>query len=967
MPSFFWYQRTGGAEPWREALSDQRISIMETIKPAFVTVLDAFEVPDKETWGREDYNKMRYSGPFYVDFDADSIEDCIPSFHKFLKNLEDGGVNIKAPKLYATGGRGFHIEIPESMVNPKQTRNGVNLLPYIYRDIAEELVVDHLDLKVYTARMGRMWRCPSVERRTKDTNKPTGRYKVSISLEQAWAMTPDLYDTLTRTPCPEHPRAKPELSAMLSSLFVKSQMKLEKVRSRVTPKADLDALARFKGEWPATMAKVMGGINVAPGKGFNQIATQLAIAAVALCKSEEQLVEACEGLVHGHSSDSSRYNSPRKRKEELRRMWQYMSDSSIYEFSIGGLKSLLAAGVDAPDLDPPGLSNVGTLQGEDEENSVEIQEMVDSSSRAILEGLLIVRAGIFQRKSDGAKPLSTVSFSKPVRLVDSEDYLQVGMEANVVSEKIDQGRQLISMQTFASRKALNDFCLARGSVFNGTDSQASVTLLILTRSAIIENNTTYIVRKEGLDIIQNPLTRDRPDKHVIWSSPDCIEGHTEGVNYRFQSKVAGGAVFKTDLHLSNPMTDTPESKAWVHAMLTMNHPTVVGQMLGWFVSCFHKQMYQIAFDQFPLLHPNGTAGSGKTLTTKLLANMFWTMNPVRMMGASKQSSTDFSLKSAFTGSASIPLVIDEYKPSELANGRYEFLLQHFRMLYNQASGASGGINRGGAESSFRDITHYTYSAPTVYLGESQEMQTAIVQRTVAVGFKETETRKHTAAWEIASDNSNQHFASELGRTLMLRSLEETVQSRTDALNPVLKHLRSTMQKGTHDRQSYNLAVVLCGIDFVGNALQSIFGEEFDAQILVLRNSLLESKNELSAIAMAESSKVLNDMALISRTELADTEFCIREGQEFIVADGWMEMLVKEAFVKYFAWSNRKGFKPLYTTADGFINSLAKNPATLDTHCFDSKLRGGSMSKVFRLDLERLQAEGVEAFKTRARA
>ncbi|MFZ4780597.1 MAG: polysaccharide pyruvyl transferase family protein, partial [Terrimicrobiaceae bacterium] len=52
--------------------------------------------------------------------------------------------------------------------------------------------------------------------------------------------------------------------------------------------------------------------------------------------------------------------------------------------------------------------------------------------------------------------------------------------------------------------------------------------------------------------------------------------------------------------------------------------------------------------------------------------------------------------------------------------------------------------RGGSESSFRDVTHYTYSAPTVYLGESQEMQTAIVQRTVAVGFSAAESK-----WIIA--------------------------------------------------------------------------------------------------------------------------------------------------------------------------------------------------------------------------
>ena len=51
--------------------------------------------------------------------------------------------------------------------------------------------------------------------------------------------------------------------------------------------------------------------------------------------------------------------------------------------------------------------------------------------------------------------------------------------------------------------------------------------------------------------------------------------------------------------------------------------------------------------------------------------------------------TPFMLKSACQGSASIPLILDEYKPVELGPVRTDLLLQTFRLSYNQAMGATG--------------------------------------------------------------------------------------------------------------------------------------------------------------------------------------------------------------------------------------------------------------------------------------
>jgi hypothetical protein len=393
----------------------------------------------------------------------------------------------------------------------------------------------------------------------------------------------------------------------------------------------------------------------------------------------------------------------------------------------------------------------------------------------------------------------------------------------------------------------------------------------------------------------------------------------------------------------------------------------VALMLGWFVSCFHKQFYQLNFQQFPLLHPNGPAGCGKTLTTTLLGRMFHNTGLPVLKGCSASASTNFALKAAWTGSASIPVLLDEYKPAEMGPVRSDFLLQHFRMLYNQATGSSGGMSRGGAESSFRDVTEYTYSAPTAFIAETQEMQTAIVQRTLPVAFSPLDAQAHTPQFNRALAGAD--TMPQLGSLLLRMSMNETVQSRFDALEPIRRELREKYGHHVHDRQVYNLAVVLAGLNFLDHSLQAVFGDELKGSIDRLRDAVHnhEEEDKVMAQAMSESAKVLNDIALMSNTEEPDSELGIKEGREYIVKDGYAEILMRDTFVKYFAWCKRKGLPPLYANPEAFMSGMAKFPACVDRICMSSPLKRSGQSRVFRFDLNKMSSEGVEPFKTRAKS
>jgi hypothetical protein len=254
------------------------------------------------------------------------------------------------------------------------------------------------------------------------------------------------------------------------------------------------------------------------------------------------------------------------------------------------------------------------------------------------------------------------------------------------------------------------------------------------------------------------------------------------------------------------------------------------------------------------------------------------------------------------------------------------------------------------------VTNYTYSAPTAFLGESQEMQTAIVQRSLPVAFNPADSAKHTDSFNTATRSID--FMPRLGSLLLRMSLGETLESRMAALDPIRHDLRDKFDKSVHDRQVFNLAVVLAGLDFLGEALEVVFGDEFKPQVGMLTQAIHENSGRISAPVLNEAAKVLRDMSMISRTIASDSEFAIRETYEYIVGEGYIEIMLRETFVKYFSWCKRTGVNPLYTNADSFISAMSKSAALMDGVCFDSKLRtkGGGLSKIFRFDLDKLTSE-----------
>jgi hypothetical protein len=71
-------------------------------------------------------------------------------------------------------------------------------------------------------------------------------------------------------------------------MYAKAESKIEAAsRKKKDAKKDFDLLAKFKGEYPPSLAAVMAGVVENPGTGFHTIALQVAITSNALGKTEE--------------------------------------------------------------------------------------------------------------------------------------------------------------------------------------------------------------------------------------------------------------------------------------------------------------------------------------------------------------------------------------------------------------------------------------------------------------------------------------------------------------------------------------------------------------------------------------------------------------------------------------------------------------------------------------------------------
>lgn len=976
MSAFHYYQINGGEEYWQAVPVSRRDALITELHPMFITVLSVSKLVEDLTY--EDKLKLAYDGPFHTDFDSEDEELVIEKVNEFLDKLEGLGVDLSMCRLYATGGRGYHVEVPQPIFMDKVAKGGIVGLPSVYREMALELYVDKLDMRVYSTGRGRMWRQPNVQR-------PNGRFKVPITAAEMREMTPGLCQVLTSEPRNDIIPKPPEFCVKLSIEFSKAAQKVEallKRRAKFKPDPNLREKASC-----FSVQYMMAGLGIKSGVGFQQISTQLAIAAVAAGLSEDQFIVECAGLIENHQGDGSRYNSPGKRSEELRRMHRYMDGNACYEFSVGAIKSLLNHS--APDLD--GIATTkDDVKVEIETAAAQTDEVTQDEYGDVAKGVTLSKFGIYMDTEFGKKRICAMSFSTAAVLKSSESSQIIGYDADVLINGASVGRVTLEVDIFSGLVPFNRFASKYGHAFQGTDAQVRTVMMRFVEQAKKQGNISYVVTREGLDIVSIPQHEDVRfrEPFMVWADHRGVKLEPRVADAGLAVKFAGfpdpRGIFRTDI------SNAPELASWIEepgnkALLTetLDHlmrcqrPEVLGKLLGWYTACFWKQLFQKYYGKFPLLHVNGPAGLGKTEMQIGISSMFYWQNESRPLSP---GSTNFALLQHLMAASSIPLILDEYKPHEMLKVRVDALKGMFRDAYNQRDAARGGGSR--ESDDYRVLQFSQMAAPMAFIAEASEEEAAVMERVVMVTLArpaQSQGLKNHAHWQafwrnrqllgilgqylaadIIADASKDAFVEEFDalyaeakRRFMLN--EEDLQGGLTA-----EELQD--KQNTKERPVYNHTVAKFGFRQFRKLVKSAVGSQFEDLMDDLEDGIYSRLNDLHSATTPEYVKVLREIASMSYHVEAERPEAIRKNHEYaFTALGGrecVEVAIRTAYGRYRMYCRSTGTSPLFGGAEPFAHAIQDSPAFVKRGTGESL----QMPSVFTFDVNELARLGVDVFK-----
>lgn len=984
-----YYQIAGGEEAWKPVQEEHLDRVVESKKPMFITVLATNQIASKDM-PREEKLSLRYTGPMYVDFDAqDDIASAIRDLQSFCRTLRsDHALPVEAFRLYATGSKGFHVEIPLAVFVTKVNQRGYENLPLIYKAIANKYAEQSMDFRVYSIGMGRMWRQPNVQR-------PNGRYKVPLTWEQMESLTEEMVVTLTSSPIPVPVYAEPEVNIDLAVVFDKAMQDIELKLKRLKKRKPVDpTIARRP---LPSMDALMDGKGIKSGAGFNQIAMQIAIYAREAHLDEDTIISRCAGLIKDHVGDGHRYNTPEKRESELRRMLQVVGDDPCYEFAPEPIRALLTHA--APDLDgitvdkadilsdiAQAEANAQVFNEEGASGEPDLDEFAD-----VANGVEVTKYGIYADGEFGKRRICSVSVDNVMLLRSMESGKLVGLAADVLVNGRKADNQPLDVDTLYTVNGLNKWAARYGHAFQGSEAHARSTYMRIVEKGRRMGSEVYVHEREGLGLVNIPHHADEQVRtpFLIWSDAKgvVLDPRVQGSNIqiRFQGFPDPRGVYKVDLSDAPPLAQWLQedgNKDSMGDMLTnlfrCQRAEMLGPMIGWYVATFYKALFQKAYNQFPILHVAGPAGSGKTQMSTAIAKFFYYNQEPKLVSP---SSTVFALGQFASGSDSIPMIVDEYKPHEMPPGMHDKLKLMFRDAYNARDLQRGGGNR--ESTSYQAISTTTLAAPMMFIAEGIEEETALMERVVlvtvapppaVVAFK--------WASRFAAFKRQAHLLALLGKYLagklvlssysvdklreefdpIYAAARDSLMLTEDSLNSGLTAEELREKQAARERSVYNFAVAQFGLKQLEEIITSIFGDRFAEDFLDFNANAYKRMKDLAPSTVPEYLKVFNTMVDCSY-EVPDMPYAIRLGSEYGFANiggrDVLELNARAAYSRYRVFCRHTNVKPLYSGEQSFIHALRNVPALVNIG-EGSAIRSPGGTHIF--DLEELLRLGLRGFK-----
>lgn len=866
------YRFYKGAEKkgrWKAVETSQQKTVFEDKEAYFITVLSVNEKPGKGESVSED---ALYQGPFYLDFDSSSISKSIRACKKVIHNLTTAGLREDQFRIWATGKKGFHIEIPMSVFTADAP---THKLPRIYANMAYKLKLPpEADTSVYSKGRGRMWRIPARER-------SNGKYKVPITLAELNRMATGDYEDICSEPRDEQPApADLEVSDFLAALYEAAEAKASQEKALSSSFIDPEVFAKLKGHRPPCMEDMLHWRNIKQGVGFNDVSLQFAKAVATFVpgrKAQEELVkEFCQNAKgEGYDTYEKRLahtmpNVTRAKKDPAYR-WNCTTALSVIED------------------DPCAKCPVRFLRFPEEELESEVEEELAESrqkvvSEDVAEGEDTIKADNVQPASgDGPSPdtqddeglLATnkgyafVGANGALRRVSNftlritQIYLEwvetlgeerrAGVMAEVLIGGQPAGKVILDEGCWNSKSSfIGYFHGISNTAFYGKDDDVQRMKSVLMSN--IDNNSERI-RK----VTSSGIHKLKIDDEYIFTYVEpgwSIDQNGVSDKYRLAARID----VKTELqHVEKMKVADKQTTEDFRNLLHSNSPEAVASIVGWFMAAYLRQHISAFSNQFPLLVIHGTAGSGKSSIAKMAARLHGIdYDDEGVAPLSLSTATAFPLWMRIASSTTFPMIMEEYNKHKLKS-KYEKFGEIFKDCWNSLTIERGTLDKSKGRGDPRigaTISSFPLSAPVTIISEQNITMPALVQRSVQVGLVPS---------NISSDQRKTAF-----ENLELRRLEgspaflqfskaayiEAIQTPIKQVKEWMDSHKKSIPIQIGNRPHFSYTAVLTGLDFLGQIFDR-YEIPLKKDVEELKSALIEDLkgNSVSMVSSKQKSEV----------------------------------------------------------------------------------------------------------------
>ncbi|WP_049923911.1 hypothetical protein [Halopiger djelfimassiliensis] len=144
-------------------------------------------------------------------------------------------------------------------------------------------------------------------------------------------------------------------------------------------------------------------------------------------------------------------------------------------------------------------------------------------------------------------------------------------------------------------------------------------------------------------------------------------------------------------------------------------------VLGWMHAAAIRPLVMEIAGEYPILSISGTTGTGKTSTLEALYELFGLRG--EPFGA---TDTNFTTQKKLSSSNAVPVWLDEYKPSQIADHKVDRLHEQLRHATKGKTVTKGTANL--------ESVKYRIGAPIILSGEQEVQESAVRRRSVLVNF-----------------------------------------------------------------------------------------------------------------------------------------------------------------------------------------------------------------------------------------